>query len=208
MQALNVFSSFRHIILGCFDSTVFFSCFDNVVLRADLAVYRLSVINWLQVPSAHLDGLWRDYERFENSAVGPTRNPQAIKRFIDDMRPRCQAARVAWTHRNLFLDRLDFTALPYMPGRSPNSSEFEQQRDLWLEFLAYEMKNEQGLELKALQARVNLSYQQALYVLRNCPEVPCRAVLPFCPIFRLGHPENQSFLLSEHNIFWEQASQK
>jgi hypothetical protein len=134
----------------------------------------------MQVPSDHLDKLWGEYERFERGAGGTqSRANPAAARFIDEMRPRFQAARTAWTKRKSFLDRLQPTALPAVPGKSPGGSLFMDQRRLWLAFLEFEMSNTQSLDARTHRLRVNLSYQQALYPLRNCPEVCMNTTLDF-----------------------------
>lgn len=123
----------------------------------------------MQVPSADLDKLWADYERFEKSSGGP--NSLAAQRFVDEAKPRFYAAREAWAVRKKLLAALERDALPWLPGHGPPSARFVGQREAWLALLEFELANGQGLDAAALRKRVNLAFQQALQPLRGCPEV-------------------------------------
>jgi hypothetical protein len=53
-----------------------------------------------------------------------SRGKPCSRTLIDEMRPRFQAARTAWTVLQVVSDRLQPTALPAVPGKSPGGSLF------------------------------------------------------------------------------------
>eukprot|EP00892_Ulva_mutabilis_P003821 jgi/Ulvmu1/1810/UM119_0028.1 len=122
----------------------------------------------LQVPCEQLEVLWADYERFETSSAG--RNLLAAQRFVDEARPRFQAARDAAAARASLLSALDRDALPWQPQLGPASQQFLSQLQAWRDFLEYEKSNPQGLDPTLHRKRVDLAYQQALQPLSACPE--------------------------------------
>lgn len=123
----------------------------------------------LQVPCPQLEALWMDYERFETAAAG--RNLLAAQRFVDEARPRYQAAKDASTVRTTLLSALDRDALPWQPRLGPSSQQFTSQLQAWREYLEYEKSNSQSLDPTLHRKRVDLAYEQALQPLAACPEV-------------------------------------
>ena len=122
-----------------------------------------------QVPGEHLEALWPDYEHFETASAG--RNNLAAQRFIEEARPRFQAAGEAWVRRSALLAVLDRDALPEHPGLIPPTASFAAQREAWKAFIAFEKENMQNLDKALYRARVDLAYQQALQPLAACPDV-------------------------------------
>jgi len=113
--------------------------------------------------------LWADYERFETASAG--RNLLAAQRFVDEARPRYQAAKDALPARNALLLAIDRDALPWQPQLGLSSQQFVSQLQAWREFLEYEKSNPQTLDPSLHRTRVDLAYQQALQPLAACPEV-------------------------------------
>lgn len=66
----------------------------------------------LVVPSDSLDALWSAYEQFELSSPAKALG----RRALDEMRPRCNAARAAFRARRAALEGLDPDALAVPPG--------------------------------------------------------------------------------------------
>eukprot|EP00198_Chlamydomonas_reinhardtii_P001489 XP_001690825.1 RNA processing protein [Chlamydomonas reinhardtii] len=110
---------------------------DQARLAAVRKVYQAAVC----VPHSHLDGLWRDYQRFENE--GP--NKQFAKKHLS----------------------LALWPLPLGKGGLLQDT----QAALWRDYLTYERSNPQGLDAATLQQRVSLAFDQALICFLHFPEV-------------------------------------
>ncbi|GIL69991.1 hypothetical protein Vretimale_19718 [Volvox reticuliferus] len=133
---------------------------DNTRMAAVRRVYQQAVT----VPHHHLDGLWRDYQRFEND--GP--NKQFAKKVLDEWSPKYQAAKAVYRERRRRAAVLSYALWPLPPGKGGLLQ--DQQAQLWREYLAYERTNPQGLEPAVLQSRVSLASDQALICFLYFPD--------------------------------------
>ncbi|GFR46914.1 hypothetical protein Agub_g8561 [Astrephomene gubernaculifera] len=132
--------------------------------QARMAAVRRLYQRAVCVPHHHLEGLWRDYQRFENE--GPSK--MFAKKVLDEWAPKYQAARAVYRERRRRASVLSYALWPLPPGKGGLLQ--EQQAALWREYLAYERSNPQGLEPAVLQARVALAFDQALICFLHFPE--------------------------------------
>ncbi|KXZ55915.1 hypothetical protein GPECTOR_2g1466 [Gonium pectorale] len=133
---------------------------DQARMAAVRRVYQRAVT----VPHHHLDGLWRDYQRFEND--GPSK--QFAKKVLDEWSPRYQSAKAVYRERRKRAAALSYALWPLPAGKGGLLQ--EQQAQLWREYLVYERTNPQGLEPAVLQSRVSLAFDQALICFLHFPE--------------------------------------
>ncbi|GLC43801.1 hypothetical protein PLESTM_001520900 [Pleodorina starrii] len=134
---------------------------DNARMAAMRRVFQQAV----SVPHHHLDGMWRDYQRFENDN-GP--NKQFAKKVLDEWSPRYQAAKAVYRERRKRASALSYALWPLPPGKGGLLQ--EQQATLWREYLTYERSNPQGLDPPVLSSRVSLAFDQALICFLYLPD--------------------------------------
>ncbi|KAG2445865.1 hypothetical protein HXX76_000469 [Chlamydomonas incerta] len=133
---------------------------DQARIAAVRKVYQAAVC----VPHSHLDGLWRDYQRFENE--GP--NKQFAKKVLDEWSPKYQAAKAVYRERRKRTQHLSLALWPLPPGKGGLLQ--DTQAALWRDYLTYERSNPQGLDVPTLQQRVSLAFDQALICFLHFPE--------------------------------------
>ncbi|EFJ50539.1 hypothetical protein VOLCADRAFT_116706 [Volvox carteri f. nagariensis] len=133
---------------------------DNARMAAVRRVYQQAVT----IPHHHLDGLWRDYQRFEND--GP--NKQFAKKVLDEWSPKYQAAKAVYRERRKRAAVLSYALWPLPSGKGGLLQ--DQQAQLWREYLAYERTNPQGLDPPVLLSRVSLAFDQALICFLYFPD--------------------------------------
>ncbi|KAG2500896.1 hypothetical protein HYH03_001655 [Edaphochlamys debaryana] len=132
--------------------------------QARMAAVRKLFQRAVTVPHQHLDGLWRDYQRFETD--GP--NKQFAKKVLDEWSPKYHAAKAVYRDRKRKWEGISYALWPLPPGKGGLVQ--STQADLWKQYLVYERSNPQALDTAALTARVSLAYDQALICFLHFPE--------------------------------------
>lgn len=95
--------------------------------------------------------------------------PQVARRFIDDQKPRYQAARQVYRDRKRLLESIEWTSLAVPPHKV--NMDQHRQAMLWQDYLQHEKSNPQRLEPSPLMQRVRLAYDQAVMYLYLYPEL-------------------------------------
>ena len=123
------------------------------------------------VPMHDLDGLWREYEKFENDWSTTTAETVTAK-----PRENYAAAKKAYRERKQLWDPLKLT----LPARPPTYDEetgklvdktADSQLEAWRSLLDWEATNPQSLEPDILLNRMRFTYRCALVCFRHYPEV-------------------------------------
>ncbi|GAQ84868.1 cleavage stimulation factor subunit 3 [Klebsormidium nitens] len=116
-------------------------------------VYQAAVV----IPMHGVEGLWRDYEAFENET-----NKQSAKVTLAEFQPRHAAAKAALRERKPLTDGLARPALAVPPRGMPREA---QQLAAWKQLLAFERANPQRLNPTTLAKRVTFAHEQCLLYL-------------------------------------------
>ena len=133
---------------------------ENQAMQACRKAYHAA----LQVPLNGLDGLWREYEEFEQRL-----NPVLARKLMHEIQPKYNAARAVFRKRRFYRDNLLLNA-PAVPPSPTNYAE-DPQVLYWKMCLDFERGNPQRVDVATLRKRVTLSFDQALCHLRFHPEV-------------------------------------
>lgn len=117
------------------------------------------------IPLFNIEGIWRDYDAFENNL-----NRATAKKFLQDRSPAYMTARATSRQLQTFMDRLSKEPVPRQPDW--NDPADRAQIQIWKDLLRYEESDPMELgEPAAVRTRTLLSYKKALAHLRFYPEI-------------------------------------
>jgi len=117
----------------------------------------------LGVPHGSLDGMWREYERWEQ---GASASADMSKKMVDEQKPVVNLCRMLHAERSRVYGGMPSDALAVLPGR-----EGPGVVPACRAVLALERANKQRLEGPALVSRVSLAFETVLGKLYRHPEV-------------------------------------
>ncbi|XP_026451370.1 cleavage stimulation factor subunit 77-like [Papaver somniferum] len=114
-------------------------------------------------PTHHVEQLWKDYEKFENSV-----SRALAKSQVSEYQPKYNSAKAVYRERKKLVDDIDWNMLAVPPTGSDKE---EQQCMAWKRFLAFEKRNPQRIDSESSNSRIILSYEQCLMYLYYYPDV-------------------------------------
>ncbi|GAA6030053.1 hypothetical protein JCM8097_009232 [Rhodosporidiobolus ruineniae] len=119
----------------------------------------------VQSPINNVEGIWQEYNAFENNLSKMT-----AKKFIAELSPAYMSARKTLRELRAQHDTLPAPPLPKRPDWS--SAEDRDGLERWKRYLAFEESNPLEIEdPQMLRQRVGFAYRKALAVLRFFPEI-------------------------------------
>ncbi|GBG61269.1 hypothetical protein CBR_g19801 [Chara braunii] len=115
------------------------------------------------IPMHGIDGLWKDYESFENSV-----SRALAKGLLAEYQPKHFSARAVYRERKKYFEHLDLGMLAVPPSGSLKD---EQQCVNWKKLIAFEKSNPQRLDAAMCAKRVAFTYEQCLMYLYHYPDM-------------------------------------
>lgn len=122
-------------------------------------LYQRAVIN----PMNNLEGIWKEYDTFENSL-----NKVLAKALLAEHGPKYMQARATFRERKNYSEGIQKNILARPPRNSPRD---QMQVKLWKKLIAYEKRNTQRVDEASLRRRVTFVYNQCLCCLYRYPEM-------------------------------------
>lgn len=121
----------------------------------------------IMVPLVNMEGIWRDYEKFERSIPN---NEVLAQNFFKMFRQKFDTARAVLRDRKKLFDRVNIHALAVPAATGSTLRADAASMADWQKILAFEMENPERLDALRLKSRMRYTLELLVSVKRHYPE--------------------------------------